>query len=91
MADTFASRLRRRLKAFQGYVASHGDTQSPAADRAAIEKGATTAVGSFMKDLGGAKLYKCHWDNTDDTDTDSLITINAKSGEVRVLVVFAGA
>jgi hypothetical protein len=80
-----------RFSAFQGYVAAHGDTQAPAADRAALENAAKTAVGSLMKDLGGAKLYKCHWDNTDDTDTDALVTIDAKSGEIRVLVAFAGA
>jgi hypothetical protein len=80
-----------RFSAFQAFSAMRDDKQASSADHATLENGGRTAVGSMLKDLGGAKLYKCHWDNTDDTDTDALVTIDAKSGEVRVLVAFTGA
>jgi hypothetical protein len=34
------------------------------------------------------RVYTCHWDNTDDTDADALLTLDFKTGVARVLVGF---
>ena len=81
-----------RFKRFSAYVSSHGDSQIPVAKRSVIETSATVLVRSFVKSApASAKLYKCHWDNTDDTSADALLLVDAKTGEIRVIVALQGA
>ncbi len=85
------SKAHSRFKHFQAYVSSHGDPQNSAKARS-FEANATALVSSFLKGAAaGARLYRCHWDNNDDTDADALILLDDKGGEVRVLLAFAGA
>jgi hypothetical protein len=73
------------FKSYQAYTVSHE------ANKLAFEKATGAAVGSLLKDIGSAALYSCHWDNTDDTDADALVVVNFQTGDVRVLLAFAGA
>jgi hypothetical protein len=85
------TRALSRFKRFEGYVGAQGDTQIPAAKRQLLEKNAGLAVGSLMRDVGAAKLFNCHWDNTDDSSADALVRVDEKTGEIRVLLAFSGA
>jgi hypothetical protein len=78
-----------RFKRFGAYKSQQGDDQISAAARKKIERDATKLVASFLGGLGAdAKIYSCHWDNNDDTDSDALILLDG--GEARVIVAWAG-
>ena len=81
----------KTFRKFTAFDNVYGDTTISAADRKAFYQNGQTVVGSILKDVGGAHVYKCHWDNTDDTNADAMVTVDPDSGEVRVVLAFAGA
>jgi hypothetical protein len=79
------------FRAFKAVDEVRSDTQMPASQHKEFDANMAALVGAFMKDPGDVSLYKCHWDNTDDTDADALMSFDFKSGFLRVLLAFAGA
>jgi hypothetical protein len=77
-----------QFKRFAAYK-SHHDPSLPTAKRNLLASDASKLVASFLKGTTtAAKLYRCHWDNNDDTTSEALVSIDG--GEVRVVVGWEG-
>jgi hypothetical protein len=71
-----------QVQGFAAYSAS-SDGSSDKAKFAADAKAAVDTITS-----GTAPLYILHWDNTDDTELNTLASIDAKTGSIVVLTTF---
>lgn len=85
---TTAEKADAQFKRFGAYKSHHGDDQISLTKRNLIKSDATKLVAAFLKGTTNAKLYRCHWDNNDDTTSEALISI--AGSEVRVIVGWEG-
>ena len=76
--------------AYAAIVDPNNDPKISDADLKKLVAASDTAVKSFMKGNDGASIFSCSWGNADDETGSAVLSIDAKSGEVRVLFGFVG-
>jgi hypothetical protein len=91
-ARTLLSQTLKAFRAGDAYadLVDPSNNQKPA-DLAKLVQSSSTAVQSFLKDNQNAAIFSCGWGNGDDETASAVISIDAKSGEARVLFGFVGA
>jgi hypothetical protein len=77
---------------FHGVQAILADDQDDKAKEAAskFKAAIADAESALVNADAGASLFSCDWDNHDDSDAGAILSVDAKTGTVRVLFVFNG-